>query len=112
MKGDSHAWFPQIDRNSGGNWRLVLVLACGALALMLRSGNAPVAMGTQQQIEQRAAQFAQDEFAGTVTTVAARATTQGEINPQRCSVLRWLGQQMSVVAGTWEWNHCSNNLPM
>jgi hypothetical protein len=91
---------------------IVLILACGLLALMLRSGNAPVVLPPQAEIQQRAVQFAQDEYAGTVTTLTMRATTQGEVNPQRCLPIRWLGQQMSLIAGDREWNHCRDDLPM
>lgn len=90
---------------------LSMVLVCGALALVLPQ-NEPIALLSQAQMQQRAVQWAEDEYAGTPTTLALRATTQGEVNPQGCSVIRWLGQQMSVIAGTWEWNHCNDDLPM
>lgn len=89
---------------------VVLVLACGVFALVPR--RAPVAIATRQEVEQRAVQMAQDQFAGTVTTLATRATTQGEVNPQRCSSIRWLGQQTSVIAGTRAWNWCNDDMPM
>jgi hypothetical protein len=89
---------------------LVLVLACGALALVPR--RAPIAIATQQQIEQPAIQFAQDEYAGTVTTVAARATTQGEVNPQRCSVRERLEQQFGAMMNSEQQLWCNDNLPL
>jgi len=88
-----------------------MVLVCGALALVLPQ-NEPIALLPQAQMQQRAVQWAEDEYAGTPTTLALRATTQGEVNPQRCSPIRWLGQQISLIAGDREWNHCRDDLPM
>jgi hypothetical protein len=90
---------------------LVLVLVCGALALLVPRG-APITLLPQAQMQQRAVQWAEDQYAGTPTTLALRASTQGEVNPQRCSPIRWLGQQMSLIAGDREWNHCRDDLPM
>jgi len=89
---------------------LVLVLACGALALVPR--RAPVAIATRQEVEQRAVQMAQDVYDGMVTNVAVRATTQGEVNPQRCSFRERVEQQLSMLQNAEQWPWCDDNLPM
>ena len=89
---------------------VTLVLACGVIAFLPR--RAPVAIATRQEVEQRAVQFAQDLYNGTVTTVAVRATTQGEVNPQRCSFTERVAQQFTAMMNADQQLWCDDNLPM
>jgi hypothetical protein len=69
-------------------------------------------MLTQQQIEQRALQYAQDEYRATVTKVAVRRASQGQIAPSFCSLPQRVVVRALVVARLNTWDACDPNFPM
>lgn len=85
---------------------LVLVLACGLLALVPRGDQ----VLTQQEAEQRAVEIAHDEYAGVVTTVAVQQVTRGEIGASFCSPVQNVLMPVYVLVRIDDWNHCDPNM--
>ncbi len=87
---------------------LVLVLACGLLALVPRGDR----VLTQQEAEQQATQFAQNEYAGTVTSVSVQQVARGEIGAAFCDPVQKVLVPLYTVVRISDWNHCDPNIRM
>ncbi len=93
---------PKLIRIVAGVGVLVLVLACGLLALVSRGDR----VLTQQEAEDRALDIARTEYAATVTNVSVQQVARGDIGAAFCDPVQKVLIPLYTVVQISDWNHC------